>query len=1030
MADYIPTSAEFDRDNNVTDWSRTTVADGNWLQKNTIGPLKQRDIELLELIRQHKGNVYSAGDYINIDENNVISVSGLSGTESWMRFSIDNGSEDFAEEAENDYYIGKENSAFGRAKIIGDDNMALNSTIIGDNNVGISTSELIKKDGTLAHYETVGIYPAQNFIVGDGNVATKTRNAFIFGNDNYTETTEADLQLDCDPNDPNIKGQNNDGFTLAFGLCNSAIRNYDMAIGKDVLASGGENIVIGAPLETHAEDVREPYKTGSIGYRNLNIRSKIDGAGNKAFESIVTSNTSDFTSETQDNILDYSDVFISGNPEYKIQFRRNTLSHAEDVSVKTIANDELIVHNNKFNDVRELHFSTFTAGYLDATPAVESNTIIKAEQLDITANRFANNNLYDVHYGNDATSNISVHHFINNNLSRITKMNISGTHFNNNTFDNIAVPHESILNIDYAYFNIFKNIKNTSSPVKIEANKFNYNLLLNTDIPDLSGDPEGYTCYAHNIFFNIAQSEPSSLTWTIKKTMENNIFLNSNNGGDHNHIILENPEFVSNNIVFHSTLSAISAEGRDDTILNNVIINATANANFSGNAYSNKEYFVNNFLFNALLDSEPTHEGLIVTGGSTTDHQVNNATLGQNFIFGATAKNIAGSFIVSDGSTNRSNNQIAIRYNNRIVAFGDEFILYSNDSTYLGNENSAHFNNNCFIAGECNKMCISELANDWYEGRTLTHESSFSRCFILGVENELVLDQPLCPENYETAAPTAPARNFLIGSKNKIHVSGRDVTQNILIGDSNVLGYNKNASDLGRWSFGYASYSDRNLLFGTNNKLSDEENDNIILGNNNLVASKLPGADNSVIYSTNVAIGGFNSAFDGSNQINIGYHNETNGHFAGTIGRYLESHGNQLIVGQLNDYPSTQPATLLASAWDTSTNTAVAVANSGVLFAVGNGRVNAFEHDHKYYTTVEASSPSGQINEADIYPDSQYVTWSNAMLVSADGTVSATSYRADSNTILGKLLDFLAAYDGTSTGDLHWNGTVWSWTTT
>ena len=1024
MADYIPTSAEFDRDNNVTDWSRTTVADGNWLQKNTIGPLKQRDIELLELIRQHKGNVYSAGDYINIDENNVISVSGLSGTESWMRFSIDNGSEDFAEEAENDYYIGKENSAFGRAKIIGDDNMALNSTIIGDNNVGISTSELIKKDGTSAHYETVGIYPAQNFIVGDGNIATKTRNAFIFGNDNYTETTEADLQLDCDPDDPNSKGQNNDGFTLAFGLCNSAIRNYDMAIGKDVLASGGENIVIGAPIETHAKGDRVPYKTESIGYRNLNIRSKINGAGNKAFESVAISNTNNCTSETQDNILDYSDIFISGNPNNKVQFRRNTLSHAEDVSIETTANDELIVHNNEFNDVRELHFSTFTAGYLDATPAVESNTIIKAEQLDITANRFANNNLYDVHYGNDATSNISVHHFINNNLSRITKMNISGTHFNNNTFDNIAVPHESILNIDYAYFNIFKNIKNTSSPVKIEANRFNYNLLLNTDIPDLSGDPEGYTCYAHNIFFNIAQSEPSSLTWTIKKTMENNIFLNSNNGYDHNHIILENPEYVSNNIIFHSTLSAVSAEGRDDTILNNVIINATANANFSGNAYSTKEYFVNNFLFNAILDSEPTHEGLIVTAHGHAHQVVNNVTLGQNFIFGATAKNVAGSFIVSDGRTNNNNTIPAIRYDNRIVAFGDEFILYSNDSTYLGNENSAHFNNNCFIAGECNKMCISGLAADWYVGKTLTNENSFSRCFILGVENELLLDQPLCPENYETVAPTAPARNFLIGSKNKIHVSGRNVTQNILIGDSNILGYNKNASDLGSWSFGYTCYADRNLLFGTNNKLSDEENDNIILGNNNIVATEIHG-DNP-IYSTNVVLGGFNSAFNGSNQINIGYRNETREHFAGTIGRYLESHGNQLIVGQCNDYTTTNPPILLASAWNN--NTAVTQTVSGVLFAVGNGLVNAFEYTDEngtgYYTAIdqETGKPTGKITEEHFRDCS---TKSNAMIVSADGTVSARTYKAHPDTKLGKLFDFLAT--ATGGGDLHWDASTSTW---
>ena len=957
MATNIPTVEEFNEELPVSSWNRTTVADGNWLQANTIGPLKNRDDKIIELLQ----DVNSAGN-------------------SWKKWSEDNST---YLEGDNNYYIGSGNSAFGRAKIIGDNNIALNSDIIGDNNVGISTSELIKKEGTVGHYETVGIYPAQNFIVGDGNVATKSRNAFIFGNNNYTETTEADLQLDCIPEEPNIEGQNNDGFTLAFGLCNSAIRNYDMAIGKDVLASGGENIVIGAPIETHAEGTRVPYRTGSIGYRNLNIRSKVDGVGNKAFESIVTSNTNNFIAETQDNNLEYSDVFISGNPSYKVQLRRNAISHAEDISVKTSANNDLIVHNNEFNNVSGLHFIA-TNG--DEIPAVEANTIIKAEQLDITANRFANNNLYDVHHGN--------------------------------------------LNINEANFNIFKNI---NSPIKIEANKFHYNLLLNTNIPKLSGDSNGDTCYANNIFYNIANGYNENLTWTIKGTMENNIFLNSNSGYDNKLITLENPKYVSNNIVFHSILYTASAEGRDDTIINNVLINSTLNANYNGRKTSeDSEFAVNNFLFNAVLTSEPSLSSFVVTGINATggisikSHQIDNPTLGQNIIFGATAKNIAGSFIFSDGESD-SHYAPSVCYSNRIVAFGDEFVSYSNDSTYLGNDNSAHFNNNCFIAGERNKMCISVLPSNWYEGKTLDYENSFNRCFILGVDNELMLDKPLCPENYPPSGLiNAPARNFLIGSNNKIHVSGKNVTQNILIGDSNIMGYNKNASDPDRWSFGFASHSDRNLLFGSINKISDDENDNIIIGNNNIVASKTPGANDSVTYSTNIAVGGFNSAFDGSNQINIGYHNETNGHFAGTIGRYLASHGNQLIVGQLNDYESTQPATLLASAWYAHDNTAGTVANTGVLFAVGNGRVNAFEYNHEYYTAVEGSNPAGKITEADIYPGSQYVTWSNAMLVSANGTVSAKTYKADASTPLGKLFDFIETLTDLTAGKLFWNGTAWS----
>ena len=40
----------------VTSWKRTTVADGDWLQHNTIGPLNERDVFLAEKIDELSGN--------------------------------------------------------------------------------------------------------------------------------------------------------------------------------------------------------------------------------------------------------------------------------------------------------------------------------------------------------------------------------------------------------------------------------------------------------------------------------------------------------------------------------------------------------------------------------------------------------------------------------------------------------------------------------------------------------------------------------------------------------------------------------------------------------------------------------------------------------------------------------------------------------------------------------------------------------------------------------------------------------------
>lgn len=48
-----PTPTEFDNNFPVAGWSRNTVADGNWLNNNTIDPLKKRDTELLNLINDN-----------------------------------------------------------------------------------------------------------------------------------------------------------------------------------------------------------------------------------------------------------------------------------------------------------------------------------------------------------------------------------------------------------------------------------------------------------------------------------------------------------------------------------------------------------------------------------------------------------------------------------------------------------------------------------------------------------------------------------------------------------------------------------------------------------------------------------------------------------------------------------------------------------------------------------------------------------------------------------------------------------------
>lgn len=62
----IPTSATFNNEYPVTKWDRTTVADGKWLQENTIKPLKERDDYLLSLIDNVNSDIPKVPEIIRV----------------------------------------------------------------------------------------------------------------------------------------------------------------------------------------------------------------------------------------------------------------------------------------------------------------------------------------------------------------------------------------------------------------------------------------------------------------------------------------------------------------------------------------------------------------------------------------------------------------------------------------------------------------------------------------------------------------------------------------------------------------------------------------------------------------------------------------------------------------------------------------------------------------------------------------------------------------------------------------------------
>jgi hypothetical protein len=126
----------------------------------------------------------------------------------------------------------------------------------------------------------------------------------------------------------------------------------------------------------------------------------------------------------------------------------------------------------------------------------------------------------------------------------------------------------------------------------------------------------------------------------------------------------------------------------------------------------------------------------------------------------------------------------------------------------------------------------------------------------------------------------------------------------------------------------------------------------------------------------------------GSNSTLIGHHNIADGYNGVAIGEGLSATNSQVVIGRFNE---ALPGTDDRTGYDVTT---------GALFIVGNGH-----HD-------------------DANNDFANPTRSNAMVVSADGTVSARTYKADPGSKLGKLFDFLS--NTSTTGTLKWDGTAWS----
>lgn len=1063
---------------NQAKWSRSTVADGKWLQSDTLDPISANDRILASAIHDVSADlgdmidyvsatvdankielhneIYVASSYLQdevnmleaatdvvdiigtlpeldtyserITENDIIKILDTEGTwtdpvtqtehvfsgdqvylrytgettatpdptkwtyvgqikppNSWKQWSEEN---DTKVNGANNYYIGSGNSAFG------------NTVVFGNNNESKSTDKLIKENNTK-------VYNTQNFIVGNDNSANTTRNAFVFGSKNYSETTQSDLELDS-------TSQNNDGFTLAFGLENSAIRNYDIAIGREVLASGGENLVVGAPKCYSIDGVT--YNTRTVGYKNINFRSDIEGHDNFAIDSVLSGYplTAHYHKGGPGyNILYHSHINYSGQTPGSFTAMDNNIAiDSEHVNID-IHNGVWPVIGNRFIHARNINFGKDFTGSND--PTITYNNFDNAEQINITGNcsfnnnillhakkidfsgSFFNNRVSDVGNSYDKTTlktlyaknNILSHFdtdvlieagqsFNDNILTNFgaygPEINIGAQVIGNNifkelTFDNTvgSVGYISAYNtpnisnpvtptIDY---NILFNLANLKSSLILTNGAFSKNIMANARGMALAG----YTNICNNIINNVTISASAdSAKLPNGCNLSQNIILNCTEQGQYyptNYkVTLENIKHVDGNIIINSKVSAYnnpSDFSTGTTIMGNFILNSNITHEIYNNSDWNDQYIIHNFVFNSLLSGK--NERPIPGYSNTFD---SNPTQ-NNVLFNVSALNTYGSFAFGDGyGSDRHRDRLELKNCNSVQVVGQSYADACVQCGIFGTNNFITSAERSFIIGEGNDIIGGPL------GSTAPKDNEN---VVIGINNHLS-GNPAANSN------GVITRNVLIGKNNAIsavyNANGNPVCDNYLFGFGNAFGivndnYNRFSTNAHEFhgNANSAEQVQRNFFIGSYNIASKQVNDSFIFGTRNAIRYNKDNNDteNTTIISNNFIVGAHSLAIAGSNQFNAGLGSITSGYFSMAIGEALIANESQIVLGRFN---AEMPGTNGTSASDIDSK-------SGTLFVIGNGR-------HKVL--------DGSDGLANSYKE-ENIERSNAMLVSANGAVSS-----------------------------------------
>ena len=514
-----------------------------------------------------------------------------------------------------------------------------------------------------------------------------------------------------------------------------------------------------------------------------------------------------------------------------------------------------------------------------------------------------------------------------------------------------------------------KNILDNAN-IKFSSEAFNENIITNT--------------YSLNIVDNFS----------------NNTILNSN--GIQISAIDEYSNANGNTLIGCSNFNLNSQNIVDNLFLNITACNVTANKNIKDNILikttvapcSSMSSINENIVFNSRIygNNDSAYRGW----GEGND---SNTTFTRNFIFGTHVGNyVYNTFSFSDNS-NSDPDSYRLSNTIRTFNFGDNNITKAENSFVFGLQNTATSIGRSFVFGYTNNL---------YKTPTDITEDYIMDAFVFGISNNLINE---CPYSNPTLENTT-----IFGQHNYVK-SKNTCSYNYIVGLNNSITYftdipskstiinNIHSCPCPEYETNSAAFqTTRNRIFGNGIKLSHGITDSFVAGIRNYVidtkaypASSQPGdADYNSIYMFGVG----NIAYDGSHQLNIGYNNETSGHFAEAIGDGIKSKEQQLIVGKCND--EVDGTNRYSLTYNVATSSVVAVEPSGVIFAIGNG---TYDYTTGYYTNQWGNRATGYLDKNNnVIPEEnlnneEYITRSNALIVSANGVVSANDYKTSAGYV-------------------------------